>query len=407
MARFGRIIAVTAALAAGPLAARAQGAQQALVDRSTLAAQDMLNDVNGTDAQRMLRRARAAMICPQVFRAGFLFGGQGGDCVLVARDGGGSWSSPAFYGLGSGSFGFQAGMQDSEVMMMILTEKGLRAVMDDQFKLGADAGAVFVQWGGGVEGATTGGGRRRHRGLHPIARAVCRHLAVRQRAVHARAVGTGVLRQGGGGAADRHLHGRQQPGRRSAARGAEPVRHHASQRPPPGARRCGGQRAPVAPIAGAVAAARPPGYAPVQRQAVAAAVARPAILSSGRLPGVRVIAPMAKARAAASCWRRLSISCRIASTSAWRRRGPPWARHRGSVVAGSAADGPAGGGRTARTGSSPAPSSPCSAGRLPACPGTGLPMVCSSPCASAPAAARSCSSPARGRTGTNCCRLSP
>jgi hypothetical protein len=58
--------------------------------------------------------------------------------------------------MGSGSFGFQAGLQDSQIMMMILTERGLRAVMDDQFKLGAGAGATFVQWGGGVEGATTG-----------------------------------------------------------------------------------------------------------------------------------------------------------------------------------------------------------------------------------------------------------
>ncbi len=172
MNRFAAAMACAAAIATSPLAAHAQAVQQSLVDRSTLAAQDMLNDKDGTDAQRMLRKARAVMICPQVFRAGFLFGGQGGDCVLSARDGGGSWSSPAFYGLGSGSFGFQAGMQDSEVMMMILTEKGLRAVMDDQFKIGADAGAVVVQWGGGIEGATTGAigadivGFTRSRGLY-------------------------------------------------------------------------------------------------------------------------------------------------------------------------------------------------------------------------------------------------
>jgi lipid-binding SYLF domain-containing protein len=153
MTRLG--LAFAALLAALPAAAFAQAAQQELVDRSTLAAQDMLNNYDGRDAQGMLRRARAVMICPQVFRAGFLFGGQGGDCVLVARDGGGSWSYPAFYGLGSASFGFQAGIQDSEVMMMILTERGLRAVMDDQFKLGGDASGTIVRWGGGVEGDTT------------------------------------------------------------------------------------------------------------------------------------------------------------------------------------------------------------------------------------------------------------
>ncbi len=142
-------------LVGAALPAHAQSEQQQLVDRATLAAQQMLNDVNGTDAQGVLRRARAAMICPQIFRAGFLLGGQGGSCVLVARAGGGSWSSPAFYGLGGGSIGFQAGVQDAEVMLIIMSEKGLTAVMDSQFKLGADATATFVDMGGGVEGATT------------------------------------------------------------------------------------------------------------------------------------------------------------------------------------------------------------------------------------------------------------
>lgn len=128
---------------------------QQLVDRATLAAQDMLNNSNGKDAQAVLRKARAVVICPQMFRAGFLIGGQGGNCVLVARAGGGSWSAPAFYTLGGASFGFQAGMQDAEVMLIIMSDKGLIATLDSQFKLGADATATFVEWGAGVEGATT------------------------------------------------------------------------------------------------------------------------------------------------------------------------------------------------------------------------------------------------------------
>ncbi len=144
-----------AALSLAPLAAHAQSDQQQLVDRATLAAQQMLNNRDGTDAQYVLKRARAVMICPQVFKAGFLLGGQGGSCVLVARDGAGSWSAPAFYGLGGGSIGFQAGIQDAEVMLMVMSDKGLGAVMDSQFKLGADASATFVDLGGGIEGATT------------------------------------------------------------------------------------------------------------------------------------------------------------------------------------------------------------------------------------------------------------
>ncbi len=148
-------IVLLAVLALLPLAAHAQSDQQQLVDRATLAAQQMLNDRDGRDAQYVLKRARAVMICPQVFKAGFLFGGQGGSCVLVARDGAGSWSAPAFYGLGGGSIGFQAGIQDAEVMLLIMSDRGLNAVMDSQFKLGADASATFVDLGGGIEGATT------------------------------------------------------------------------------------------------------------------------------------------------------------------------------------------------------------------------------------------------------------
>lgn len=140
-----------------PAAAQSQAPveQQQVVDRATLAAQEILSPIDGMDARSVLRRARAVMVCPQIFRAGFLIGGQGGTCVLVARDGSGSWSFPAFYGMGGGSIGFQAGVQDAEVMLFIMNDRGLQAVLDSQFKLGADASATFVDLGGGIEGATT------------------------------------------------------------------------------------------------------------------------------------------------------------------------------------------------------------------------------------------------------------
>jgi lipid-binding SYLF domain-containing protein len=135
----------------------AQGEEQVLVDRATLTVQEMLSGGGSTqnDAISMLRRARAVMVCPRIFRAGFILGGQGGDCVLLARDGAGSWSSPAFYTLGAGSIGFQIGVQDAQVMMMILTNKGLGAVLDSQFKIGADVSIAVATIGGGIAGATT------------------------------------------------------------------------------------------------------------------------------------------------------------------------------------------------------------------------------------------------------------
>lgn len=166
MSRLGAIpqplaatLAVAALLAlASPLMARpaaAQSEQQALVDRATLTVQEIVGPADAKDQKSQLRQARAVMVCPRVFKIGFFIGGEGGGCVLVARDGGGSWSYPAFYGMTTGSFGLQIGIQDSEFVMMILTEKGLHAVLDSQFKLGGDVSIALADLGAGVEGATT------------------------------------------------------------------------------------------------------------------------------------------------------------------------------------------------------------------------------------------------------------
>ncbi|WP_439598726.1 lipid-binding SYLF domain-containing protein [Falsiroseomonas sp.] len=136
--------------------AAAQQEEQALVDRATLAVQELMSSgEQAGDAVGFLQRARAVMVCPRVFRAGFILGGEGGSCVLIGRDGAGSWSSPAFYGLGSGSFGLQIGVQDAMVAMMIMTDRGLQAVMDSQFKIGADASLALATIGGGIQGSTT------------------------------------------------------------------------------------------------------------------------------------------------------------------------------------------------------------------------------------------------------------
>src|SRR5579859_3394967 len=150
----GAALAVLALLAPRP--AHAQGDQQTLVDRSTLALQEMMNQSLSDDPRRMLGRAKGVMICPRVFKAGFFFGGEGGSCVLLSRASNGTWSYPAFYGMGSGSFGLQIGIQDAQFIMMIMTQKGLSAILDSQFKLGADASLAIATIGAGVQGDTTG-----------------------------------------------------------------------------------------------------------------------------------------------------------------------------------------------------------------------------------------------------------
>lgn len=126
---------------------------QHLVDSATLSIESMMSGTEGTQAQEFLRRAKAVVICPNIFRAGFIIGGEGGGCIMTARGTDGSWSNPAFYTLGSGSFGFQAGIQNAQVMMMVMTNGGLNALLNSQFKFGADAGLTVATLGAGVNGS--------------------------------------------------------------------------------------------------------------------------------------------------------------------------------------------------------------------------------------------------------------
>jgi lipid-binding SYLF domain-containing protein len=147
-------LALLALLQAG-CSANSPGEQQTLVDRATLVVQDMMVQSVSQDPKDLLRRAKGVMICPRIFKAGFFFGGEGGNCVLLARAGNGTWSYPAFYTIGSGSFGFQFGIEDNELMMLIMTQHGLNAVLDSQIKLGANAGIAIATLGAGIQGSTT------------------------------------------------------------------------------------------------------------------------------------------------------------------------------------------------------------------------------------------------------------
>lgn len=135
--------------------ANTQGEQQTLVDRATLTVQDMMTQTVSQDPKDLLRNAKAVMVCPRIFKAGFFFGGEGGNCVMLARAGNGTWSYPAFYTIGSGSFGLQFGIQDSQLFMLIMTQKGLNAVLDSQIKLGANASIAVATLGAGIQGSTT------------------------------------------------------------------------------------------------------------------------------------------------------------------------------------------------------------------------------------------------------------
>ena len=141
-----------------PLAARAETEQQVVVDRASRTIADLTRDKAFGNARQLLHEARAVLIIPRLFKGGFIIGGEGGTGVLLVRGRDRSWSDPAFYAIGSASFGLQAGLAQSEAVLLVMTEKGLDALLRDQFKFGAQAGIAVANLGSGVEGAVSTGG---------------------------------------------------------------------------------------------------------------------------------------------------------------------------------------------------------------------------------------------------------
>ncbi len=146
------LAATVTATFATPLAALANSPQH-LVDSATLSIESMMDSSEGTQAAQFLRHAKAVVVCPNIFRAGFMIGGEGGGCVMVARGITGGWSDPAFYSMGGGSFGLQIGVQNAQLMMLVMTRGGLNALLNSQFKIGADAGLTVATLGAGVNGS--------------------------------------------------------------------------------------------------------------------------------------------------------------------------------------------------------------------------------------------------------------
>lgn len=134
----------------------AAGKAERLVEKARLTVEALKEDPTFEQMKKMLTVARAAFVVPSLLKAGFIIGGEGGSGVLLARDPETeTWGYPAFYTMAAASIGLQIGAQASEVVFVIMTDKGLKAMLAKRVKLGVDASVAIGPVGGGVEAATT------------------------------------------------------------------------------------------------------------------------------------------------------------------------------------------------------------------------------------------------------------
>jgi lipid-binding SYLF domain-containing protein len=144
-------VALFAVLANVSAVALAQSEQQKVLNLADQTFNNFMRDPEMSWLQNHVPQAKGVLIASNVVRAGFIFGGSGGRAVLVVRDPStGRWNGPAFYTLATASVGFQAGVQVSEIVTLVMTDKGLRSLLATSVKLGADVGIAAGPVGAGA-----------------------------------------------------------------------------------------------------------------------------------------------------------------------------------------------------------------------------------------------------------------
>jgi len=139
-----KIFAATAILLALAMIAVASERRDDDIDRIQTASVVLRQIMSAPDSaipDSIMSGAKCIAIMPSMLKGGFIFGANYGKGVATCRTETG-WSAPAFFKLTGGSFGFQAGGQASDLVLIIRTDDGMQYLLHSKFKLGADASAA-------------------------------------------------------------------------------------------------------------------------------------------------------------------------------------------------------------------------------------------------------------------------
>jgi lipid-binding SYLF domain-containing protein len=86
--------------------------------------------------------AKCVAVVPSMIKGGFILGGVHGRGVTTCRTANGKWSAPAFFSISGGSWGAQIGVEDVQLVMLAMTDEGMRHMLKDKVQIGADASAA-------------------------------------------------------------------------------------------------------------------------------------------------------------------------------------------------------------------------------------------------------------------------
>lgn len=127
--------------------------QQVLVEQAQITIRDFQKAPEMEWFRDALPKAKGVLIVPSLVKAGLIFGGSGGSGVYFSLDKKtGECRGPAFYGMGSFTFGLQAGAEKAQLVILAMTDEAVNSMLSPQFNIGADASVAA-----GPVGVGTGG----------------------------------------------------------------------------------------------------------------------------------------------------------------------------------------------------------------------------------------------------------
>lgn len=129
----------SSALALGAAQAHAQAREEGRLLEATQVLEEVRTSRDQFIPDRLLDRAYGIAVLPNVTKAAFVLGGRYGEGVLVVRDKNGRFTNPIFVRIGGGSFGWQAGVQSTDIVLVFTTRAGIEGITDGKLTLGADA----------------------------------------------------------------------------------------------------------------------------------------------------------------------------------------------------------------------------------------------------------------------------
>jgi lipid-binding SYLF domain-containing protein len=132
----------------------AGGRQDARLETATQVLDELRQSPDQSVPGWLLDRAYAVAVVPNVIKVGLTIGGRYGKGAMVVRRDDGSWSNPVFINLTGGSFGFQIGVQSTDIVLVFMSRASIEGIVGGKVTLGADASVAAGPVGRQTSAAT-------------------------------------------------------------------------------------------------------------------------------------------------------------------------------------------------------------------------------------------------------------